>query len=201
MTTSLIFQLQQAKSPLRKKLLSYFFTNPQAKLYLRDIALKLNIDPANLSRELKRLTSEGVFIVEKQGNLKYFSLNPRHALYQEFKSMIFKTIGVQGAIENLLSKIPGIKRAFIYGSFAKNTERADSDIDLCLIIQKKEFKENSFLEGLHQLERELGREINYTFFTKEEWQSKQFSKDSFVIGILKNKRIELIHANIVAPVV
>ncbi len=193
MTTSLIFQLQQTKSPLRKKLLSYFFTNPGAKLYLRDIALKLHVDPANLSRELKRLTDESVFVAQKQGNLKYFSLNPKHALYEEFKSMIFKTIGAQGAIENLLSKIPGIKRAFIYGSFAKNTERADSDIDLCMIIQKKEFKENPFLEGIHKLEGELGREINYTFFTDEEWQSKQRSKDSFVTGILKNKKIDLMH--------
>lgn len=108
--------------------------------------------------------------------------------------MIFKTMGVQGAIENLLSKIPGIKRAFIYGSFAKNTERVGSDIDLCLIIRRKEFKENSVLEGLHKLGRELGREINYTFFTKEEWESKQRLKDSFALTLLKGKRIELIHA-------
>ena len=167
MTTSLIFQLQQTKSPLRKKLLSYYFTNPQAKLYLRDIAVKLNVDAANLSRELKRLVSEGVFVSEKQGNLKYFSLNPRYPLYQELKSMIFKTIGVQGAIKNLLSKIPGIRRAFIYGSFAKNTEHAGSDIDLCLIARKKEFKEDGLLEGIHRLERELRREINDIFFTEE----------------------------------
>ena len=194
MTTSLIFQLQQAKSPLRKTLLSYFFTNPQAKLYLRDIAAKLNLDPANLSRELARLVSDGVFISQKQGNLKYFSLNPQYLLYQEFKSVIFKTIGVQGAIENLLNQIPGIKRAFIYGSFAKNTERAGSDIDLCLIIHKKDFKENPLLEGLHKLERGLGREINYTFFTEEEWKSKQRLKDSFVLTVLKGKRIELMDA-------
>ncbi len=193
MTTSLIFQLQQAKSPLRKKLLSYFFTNPQAKLYLRDIAVKLNVDAANLSRELRRLVLEGTFVSEKQGNLKYFSLNRRYPLYQEIKSMIFKTIGVQGSIENLLSKTPGITRAFIYGSFAKNRERAGSDIDLCLIVRKPVFKEGGLLEGIHQLERELGREINYTFFTEEEWRAKQQAKDSFVLTLLKNKRIELIH--------
>jgi len=174
--------------------MSYFFTNPQAKLYLRDIAVKLNIDPANLSRELARLVSDGVFISQRQGNLKYFSLNSQYPLYQELKSMIFKTIGVRGAIENLLSKVPGIERAFVYGSFAKNTERVGSDIDLCLIIRKKEFKENPLLEGLHKLERELGREINYTFFTEEEWESKQRLKDSFALTLLKGKRIELIHA-------
>lgn len=194
MTTSLIFQLQQEKSPLRKRLLSYFFTNPQAKLYLRDIAAKLNIDPANLSRELVRLVEDGVFISQKQGNLKYFSLNSQYPLYQELKSMISKTIGVQGALENLLNKMTGIKRAFVYGSFAKNTERAGSDIDLCLIIRKKEFKENPLLEGLHKLERELGREINYMFFTEEEWGSKQRLKDSFALALLKGKRIELIRA-------
>ena len=196
MTTSLIFQLQQAKSPLRKKLLSYFFTNPQAKHYLRDIAIKLNIDAANLSRELKRLVAEGAFVSEKQGNLKYFSLNLRYPLYQELKSMIFKTIGVQGAIENLLSKTPGITRAFIYGSFAKNSEHAGSDIDLCLILRKKAFKEVGLLEGIHRLERKLGREINYSFFTEAEWESKQRSKDSFVSTLRKNKRIELIHAQV-----
>lgn len=186
--------MQQTKSPLRKKLLSYFFTNPEAKLYLRDIAAKLNVDPANLSRELARLVSGGIFISEKQGNLKYFSLNPRYPLYQELKSMIFKTIGVQGVLETLLSKMPGIKRAFIYGSFAKDTERAGSDIDLCLIIRTGDFKENPLLEELHKLERKLGREINYTFFTEEEWKSRQRSKDSFALTLLKGKRIELIHA-------
>lgn len=194
MTTSLTFRLQSKKSPLRKKLLSYFFTNPQAKHYLRDIAIKLHVDPANLSRELARLITEGVFINEKQGNLKYFSLNSHYPLYQEVKSMIFKTVGLQGSLENFLSKMPGIARAFIYGSFAKNTERANSDIDLCLIIDKRNFKENPLLEGLQKLERELGREINYTFFTTAEWKSKQSLKDSFVLTLLRGKRIELIHA-------
>ena len=108
--------------------------------------------------------------------------------------MIFKTVGVQGALESLLGKVPGVKRAFVYGSFAKNREHAGSDIDLCLIIRKKEFKENPLLEGLHKLERELGREINYTFFTEEEWASRQRSKDSFALALLQGKRIELIHA-------
>jgi predicted nucleotidyltransferase len=194
MTTSLLFQLQQAKSPLRKKLMAYFFTNPQAKLYLRDIATKLRVDPANLSRELRRLVSEGLFISQKQGNLKYFSLDPRYPLYRELKSMIFKTVGVQGAIGSLLSKTPGIKGAFIYGSFARNKERAGSDIDLCFIIRKKEFKEAPLLEGLHKLEGDLGREISFTFFTEEEWKAKQRLKDSFVLALLKGKRIELIRA-------
>ncbi len=109
--------------------------------------------------------------------------------------MIMKTVGVQGSLETLVKGVPGIKRAFIYGSFARNTERAGSDLDLCLTVRKNEFKENPLLEGLRRLERELGREINYTFLTEEEWKSKQHSKDSFVMKLLTNKRIELINGN------
>lgn len=191
MTTESLFQLYQARSPLRKRLLAYFFTNPEARLYLREIAVKIQVDPANLSRELARLEKEGVFASEKRGVQKYFYLNKEYPLYQELKSIIFKTIGAQGAIQRLLNKTPGIKRAFIYGSFAKNAERPGSDIDLCLIVDRKEFREESLLEGLHKLERNLEREVNYSFFTEAEWKSKQRSNDSFVSGLLRNRRIEL----------
>jgi len=193
MTTSLIGLLHQSRSPLRKRLLAYFFSNPEACLYLREIAVKLGVDAANLSRELSRLVKEGVFVSEKRGLQKYFRLNQDYALYRELKSMIFKTLGVQGALRDLLHGHAGIRDAFLYGSFAKNAERAGSDIDLCLIIQKGKFEEGPLLEKLHKLEKELGREINYVFYTEAEWESKKDSKDSFVLGLLKSKRLELFH--------
>ncbi|MBI4431147.1 MAG: nucleotidyltransferase domain-containing protein [Candidatus Omnitrophica bacterium] len=173
--------------------MAYFFTNPEARLYLREIAVQLDVDPTNLSRELRKLEQEGVFVSERNGLQKYFSLNKNYALYEELRSMVFKTVGVQGALTRLLRDIQGIHRAFIYGSFAKNSERAGSDVDLCLIIDKKYFREDHLLEKLHKLEQKLGREINYSFFSVQEWESKIRSKDSFVLGLMKGKRIELIH--------
>ena len=189
--TTIIYPLHLTKSTLKKRLLSYFFTNPESQLYLREIALVLNVDPANLSRELRNLKKEGIFISKKQGLLKYFSLNHRYPLYEELKSIVFKTIGVKGALESLLKTIPGIRRGFIYGSFAKNMERADSDIDICLVIEKREFKEPFLLSGLHELEKQLGREISYVYFTEDEWKQKEKAKDSFILGLQNSKRIDL----------
>lgn len=155
--------------------------------------MKIGVDPANLSRELQRLEKEGIFLSEKQGLQKYFFINKKFTLYREFKSVIAKTFGCYGSVEVLLKAVPGIRRAFIYGSFAKNSERAGSDMDLCLVVRKGQFKEDALLAGVRKLENELGREIDYTFFTEEEWQSKQRDRDSFVLGLLKGKRIELIH--------
>ena len=86
--------LEMTRSRLRQKLLSYFFTNPNANLYLREIASVLKEDPGNLSKEFAKLEKEGIFISTLRGNQKYFSLNKKYPLYKELKSIIFKTIGI-----------------------------------------------------------------------------------------------------------
>ena len=50
--------LEITRSRLRQKLLSYFFTNPNANLYLREIASVLKEDPGNLSKEFAKLEKE-----------------------------------------------------------------------------------------------------------------------------------------------
>ena len=195
MTTRTLFNLVHlTKSTLKKKLLAYFFTNPESRLYVREIAKLINVDPTNLSRVLRDFEAEGIFVSKKKGNEKYVSLNRDYALYQELKSTVFKTIGAKGAIESVIKNLKGIERAFIYGSYAKSVEHAASDIDLCVITDSEKFKEEPLLKELHVLEKQLGREINYTLFTKEEWYAKKQAGDSFVSGLLKNKRIELVNA-------
>ncbi len=188
MTTSLVFQLQQEKSPLRKKLLSYFFTNPEAKHYLRDIALRLHVDPANLSRELRRLVSDGVFISERQGNLKYFSLNGHHPLYQELKSMIFKTVGVQGALKKIMDQFSEIELASICGSDAKGGGGASSDIDLMVVGSPDR---NRLASEIKKLESKLGRAINFNLCAPREFRKKQKEKGGFLQQVVKGKKIML----------
>src|SRR3989338_8091668 len=115
MTTSPLYLLNLAHSTLKKKLLGYYFTNPEAKHYVRELAAYLNVYPTNLSRELRRLEKEGIFISEKRGLQKYFSINKNYALYEEFKSTVFKTVGVQGSLRDTVNRFPEIELAFMYG--------------------------------------------------------------------------------------
>ena len=99
--TNTLYFLDLESSTLKKKLLGYYFTNPENRYYVRELALRLSVDPTNLSKELRRLEKTGLFISHKQGNLKYFSLNSENPIYQELKSMIFKTIGDPSATSTL----------------------------------------------------------------------------------------------------
>ncbi len=92
------------RSRLRGGLLSYFFANPDSHLHLRDIASRVGIDPGNLSRELKRLCREGLFLGETRGRQKYFSLNREYPLYPEIKSIVVKTVGSNACRADLCAK-------------------------------------------------------------------------------------------------
>ena len=81
------------RSKARQRLLAYYFTNPAARLHLRDLAERLSIDPSNLSRELHRLENEGLFRSEMSGRRKYFQLNREYSLFEEVRSIVAKTIG------------------------------------------------------------------------------------------------------------
>lgn len=181
------------KSDLRKKLFLYFFTNPDRRHYLREIAELLKVDPTNLSRELRRLEGEGVFQSETSGHQKYFYLNTAYPLYEELRATVEKTIGVPAVLRGLLNRIPGIERAFIYGSLAKGTYSAHSDIDLCLVVSNaKIFESEKLLLGLKHLEKKVGREISYVFYTEHEWEKGLQKKDSFLVGLEKGPKVGLI---------
>ena len=81
------------RSKARQRLLAYYFTNPMARLHLRDLAERLSIDPSNLSKELGRLEREGLFRSEVSGRQKYFQLNRQYRLFEEIRGIVAKTIG------------------------------------------------------------------------------------------------------------
>ena len=180
--------LEITRSRLRKKILSYFFTNLHANLYLREIASILKEDPGNLSKELNKLEREGIFISAFRGNQKYFSLNSKYLLYKELKSAIFKTIGVEGSLRKIADEADGMYLAFIYGSFAANKENSTSDIDLLIVGNPDRA---NMMERIDILERRIQREINYNIYSKKEFEEKIRKKDDFILNILKRPKIIL----------
>src|ERR1700690_1818525 len=110
------------RSKARQHLLAYYFTNPTARLHLRDLAARLRIDPSNLSKELGRLETEGLFRSEMSGRQKYFQLNREYPLFDEVRKIVAKTIGAAPVIAQSLKKIEGIDEAYLYGSFSRNKQ-------------------------------------------------------------------------------
>jgi len=176
------------RSKARQRLLAYYFTNPMARHHLRDLADRLSIDPSNLSRELRRLEREGLFRAEVSGRQKYFHLNKEYPLFREVRSIIAKTIGAAPLIAQSVKSIEGIEEAYLYGSFARNQQDAASDIDV-LVIGKP--RGETLAEVLGKLERQLGRDVNCTVLSRDEFESRRARKDAFLENVWHNKRVSL----------
>ena len=169
---------------LRKKLLTYSFTHPDENYYVRELSSLIDEDPGNLSRELKKLEEEGLYISMTKGRVKFFSLNKNYPLFRELKRIIFKTEGVEGSIKEVVLKFRGIAVAFIYGSYAKNKEKKASDIDLVVVGA---YPQSKFTRDIRGLESKLNREINFTSYTREEFEKERKNAGGFLNLVLKDK--------------
>ncbi len=177
------------RSKARQRLLAYYFTNPTARHHLRDLAERLSIDPSNLSKELGRLERDGMFRSEVSGRQKYFQLNREYPLFDEVRSIVAKTIGAVPLLAQSLKKVEGIEEAYLHGSFARNQQDAASDIDVLVIGNPKG---DALAEAMRKLERQLGREVNYTVLTRKEFDSRRTQKDAFLENVWHNKRVSLV---------
>jgi len=179
------------RSSSRRRLLAYYFANLSARLHLRDLSKRLDIDPSNLSKELRRLEKEGLFRSEVSGRQKYFQLDRHYPLFNEVRRIVSKTIGALPLIAKSLKNVKGIQEAFLYGSFARNQQDAASDIDLLVIGTPPS---EALAAAMRELERQLGREINYTVLSRKEFDSRRARKDAFLENVWHNKRVSLVSA-------
>lgn len=141
---------------------------------------------------MRRLEREGLFRSEWSGRQKYFQLNRQYPLYREIRSIVAKTIGAVPLIAQSVKPVAGIEEAYVYGSFARNQQGAASDIDVLVIGTPRG---EALAEAVRKLERQLGREINYTVLSRNEFESRRNRKDAFLESVWHNKRVSLVAPN------
>ncbi len=172
------------KNRLQRRLLAHTFTHPGQDFYVRELAALIAEDPGNLSRELKKLEAEGLYVSHVRGNSKFYSLNKNYPLYDELKKVIFKTHGVAGALSKLVNGFKDISVSFIYGSYAKDMENKASDVDLVVVGQVSHHK---LTQQIRELEKQIHREINFTLYSLEEFDREGRKKGSFLNLVLKDR--------------
>lgn len=177
------------KSTIVNKVLGYYFINPSARHYIRELAILLNLDPGNLSRKMVELKNSGLFLEIKEGKNCYFSLNQKYPLLKEYKNIYEAQFGVLESLKSVLKKVSGIKEAYIFGSYAKGNFEAVSDIDV-LIVGENEHE--TLFKALSALEKKWHREINIIDFSGEEYKTRLKNKDPFLKNIFSDKTLRII---------
>lgn len=175
-------------SKTRVRILALFIINPKREYYSREIERELRSNFEAIRTELINLEKIGLLRSRISGKQRYYSINTGHIIFPEFKSMILKTIGLGDILKNVFKESDKIEVAFIYGSYARNTEDAESDIDLFVVggISIKDLQ--AVISGI---ENKFQREINPTIYPRDELQDKCRAKNHFILSVLKEPKIFL----------
>lgn len=174
----------------RQRVLSLMLLHPEARYHVREIARLTSTSAGTLNRELTKLANEKVLIREASGNQVYYQANRALPIFEELASILRKTSGVVEVLANALTPLANkIEAAFVFGSVGRGSESLGSDVDV-LIIGKIGFSEA--VQALYAAQDIVKREINPKVYELEEWKILVAKKDSFVVEILNNPRLNII---------
>ena len=178
-------------SESQSRLFRWLFGQSERSFHMSELRRLTRLGSASLQRELRKLTEAGLVSSERVGNLRLFQANSKSPVFSELVTLTRKTLGIEPMLrEALLSLSPQLRAAWIYGSVAKQTESATSDIDVMLVGENLVLGE--VLECLLPLEEGLGRKINPTCYSPAEFERRRAEPDSFVNRVLAQPTLPLI---------
>ncbi|MBR9705102.1 hypothetical protein GOV12_06835 [Candidatus Pacearchaeota archaeon] len=162
------------------KILQEFTKNKDNQIYGRAIAKKHNLNQKTISNILNNLEEQEILKFKKEGKNKYYFLNKRNPEIKEIIQLVEinkkinftkKHIKLKGLFEKLEKKTKGI--LIVFGSYVKNIEKKDSDLDLFVLGD---------IENIKKLEESFGIDINIVKST-----INKFNKNNpFIKEIMEN---------------
>lgn len=178
-------------SNTQQRVLAFLFGQPERSFFATELIGLAGGGSGAVQRELKRLEASGLVTVTPQGNRKHYQANPQSPIFAELCGIVQKTVGLAEPLRAALAPFTRqITAAFVYGSVAKRSDTAHSDIDLMLISDTLEYAD--LYAALEQAATALGRTINPTIYTMVELAKRIKQKNSFVERVLAQPKIWLL---------
>lgn len=172
----------------QQRVLGLLYGKSDKSFYFNEIVRNAAMGKGTIKRELEKLCAAGLVIASTRGNQSFYQANSENPIFTELKSIVQKTFGVGDLVKaSIESLLPVIEIAFIYGSIAKGTERAESDIDLLVVSDELTYE--AVIESLDVVEKQLNRPINPTLYTVKEFSKRMKAKQNFIQKVMEQPKI------------
>jgi predicted nucleotidyltransferase len=178
-------------SKVQQRVLGLLFVNADRSFYTNEIVRFVDSGIGVVQRELEKLGQSGLVTIKKIGNQKHYQANPDTPIFAELRGIVLKTVGLADILRlALLPLSDKIQAAFIYGSIAKGSDTAKSDIDVLIIGTDLAYAD--VYEALSAHESDIGRPVNPSIYSTQELQRKLAEDNAFVSRVLEQPKIFLI---------
>jgi predicted nucleotidyltransferase len=174
----------------RGRLLALLYGHPDQTFFVREISRHVGTSAGAVQRELTTLSQFGLIGRSVSGRQVYYKANRNHPVFAEVHSLIAKTVGVFQQLGSALGPLANrISVAFVYGSMARREENADSDVDLIVV---GDVTLDEVVAQLAAVEGSIGREINPTVYSTDEFKRRLESGNHFLRAVMRGETVALI---------
>lgn len=178
----------------QQRVLALVFGQPSRSFFASELIELTASGSGAVQRELKRLASSGLVTVTRIGKQKHYQANPDCPVFEELCALVRKTVAMVEPIRQALSPLAErISLALIYGSVAKGTDTASSDIDLLVVADDLTLEE--VYSALAEVESSLDRKISPTMYTKKEFSDRRAAGNPFLSRVLEGEHLVLIESD------
>lgn len=178
-------------TPVQQRVLGLLFGQPSRRFQSAELIQLAEGGTGAAHRQLQRLAESGLVTVSRVGNQKHYQANPDSPVFAELRGLIVKSVGIVDPLRKALEPLADrIRAAFVYGSVAKGTDTAKSDVDLMVVSDTLHYPD--LFEVLQKAEVELARPVNPTVVTLESLQQKRAEADSFIARLFEQPRLAVL---------
>ena len=161
--------LEALFSTTQQRVLALIFGQPDRLYGINELIALTGAGSGAVQREVKKLVSSGLVTRTELGREKRYRANRDAFLYAELRSIVDKTLGVTSKLRDAMTKSNApIELAILYGSVAKASDTARSDVDVLLVSDELTLRDA--LAMFEETERQLGRPISPTVLSVDEYR-------------------------------
>ena len=175
---------------VRQRVLAVLFGTPDRSFYANEVIALAQSGKGAVQRELAGLSEAGLLTVSRQGNQKHYQANAAAPVFAELRGLVLKTMGLADVLRAALAPLGNeISIAFVFGSIAKQTDTAQSDVDLLVVSDSLGYAD--LFAALEDATRTLGRTINPAIYTQAEFAARLQGDNAFVHRAMQQPKIWL----------
>lgn len=152
------------RSEQQARILTMLLGDPDLELSLSELVARVRVPYASVHREIERAEAAGLIQSRRVGNTRLVRANPDSPYYAGLADVLTKSFGVPMVLAAALRPIPGIERAFIFGSWAARahgeaSRRPVGDIDLLVLGEPDR---DALYHATYAASERLGRTVQVT---------------------------------------
>lgn len=152
----------------QQRILAPLLLNPERSYSVNELIRIGGASSSGSQAVLRAIREVGLVLEERLGNQRRLRINTDFPIYPELRAICIKTFGIQEPIRAMLEPfVDQIDLAFIFGSIAKGTDRAHSDVDLIVVGSLDLF---TVVNAADVFEQTYGRHLHLTCYTREDWE-------------------------------